>query len=141
MLGDALASFNPIYGQGMTAAACQAIALGAALAGGEDGLAKRFFRSAAKVIDAPWQLAVGSDLALPNVPGRRSPALRIMNAYIARLQRAAERDSQVSIAFIRVIHLVATPVSLLAPRVSLRVMFRGGRRFRYSWWPCFPGDD
>jgi len=55
-----------------------------------------------------------------------------MNTYIARLQRAAERDSQVSIAFIRVIHLVATPVSLLAPRVFLRVMFRGGRRFRYS---------
>jgi hypothetical protein len=36
-------------------------------------------------------------------------------------------DSQVSLAFIRVIHLVATPVSLFAPRVFLRVMFRGGR--------------
>jgi 2-polyprenyl-6-methoxyphenol hydroxylase-like FAD-dependent oxidoreductase len=128
LLGDALASFNPIYGQGMTAAACQAIALDAALAGGEDGLARRFFRAVAKVIDAPWQLAVGGDLALPNVPGPRPLALRIMNAYIARLQRAAERDSQVSIAFIRVIHLVAAPVSLLAPRVFLRVMFRGGRR-------------
>jgi hypothetical protein len=27
-----------------------------------------------------------------------------------------------------VIHLVAAPVSLFAPRVILRVMFRGGRR-------------
>ncbi len=128
LLGDALASFNPIYGQGMTAAACQAIALDAALADGEDGLARRFFRAAAKVIDAPWQLAVGGDLALPNVPGARPLALRIMNAYIARLQRAAERDSRVTIAFIRVMHLIAAPVSLLAPGVFLRVMFRGGRR-------------
>jgi 2-polyprenyl-6-methoxyphenol hydroxylase-like FAD-dependent oxidoreductase len=127
LLGDALASFNPIYGQGMTAAACQAIALDAALAGGDDGLARRFFRAAAKVIDAPWQVAVGSDLALPTVPGPRPLAARIINAYIARLQRAAVHDPQVSVAFIRVIHLVAPPVSLFAPRVFLRVMFQRAR--------------
>jgi 2-polyprenyl-6-methoxyphenol hydroxylase-like FAD-dependent oxidoreductase len=128
LLGDALASFNPIYGQGMTAAACQAIALDAALAGGEDGVARRFFRAAAKVIDAPWQLAVGGDLALPTVPGPRPLAVRIINAYIARLQRAAAHDAQVALAFIRVIHLVAAPASLFAPWVFLRVMFGGDRR-------------
>ena len=129
LLGDALASFNPIYGQGMTAAACQAIALDAALAGGEEGVAKRFFRAAAKVIDAPWQLAVGGDLALPTVPGPRPLAVRIINAYIARLQRAAAYDARVALAFIRVIHLVAAPASLFAPSVFLRVMFGGdGRR-------------
>jgi 2-polyprenyl-6-methoxyphenol hydroxylase-like FAD-dependent oxidoreductase len=128
VLGDALASFNPIYGQGMTAAACQAIALDAVLAGGEDGLARRFFRAAAKVIDAPWQLAVGGDLALPNVPGPRSLPVRIVNAYIARLQRAATHDAKIAVAFIRVIHLVAVPASLFSPGVLLRVMFSGGRR-------------
>jgi 2-polyprenyl-6-methoxyphenol hydroxylase-like FAD-dependent oxidoreductase len=128
LLGDALASFNPIYGQGMTAAACQAIALEATLAAGEDGLARRFFRAAAKVIDTPWQLAVGGDLALPTVPGPRPLATRVINAYIAWLQRAAVHDPQVSVAFIRVIHLVAAPVSLFTPRVFLRVMLRGGRR-------------
>jgi 2-polyprenyl-6-methoxyphenol hydroxylase-like FAD-dependent oxidoreductase len=128
LLGDALASFNPIYGQGMTAAACQAIALDAALAGGKDGLARRFFRAAAKVIDAPWQLAVGGDLALPNVPGPRALPVRIINAYIARLQRAATHDAKIAVAFIRVIHLVAAPASLFSPGVFLRVMFGGGRR-------------
>jgi 2-polyprenyl-6-methoxyphenol hydroxylase-like FAD-dependent oxidoreductase len=128
LLGDALASFNPIYGQGMTAAACQAIALDAALAGGEDGLARRFFRAAAKVIDTPWQLAVGGDLALPNVPGPRPLPVRIINAYIARLQRAATHDAKIALAFIRVIHLVAAPASLFSPGVFLRVMFAGGRR-------------
>ena len=127
LLGDALASFNPIYGQGMTAAACQAIALQTALAGSDEGLAKRFFRAAAKVIDAPWQLAVNSDLALPNVPGARPLAVRIVNAYVARLQRAATRDPKVSAAFVRVIHLVAAPASLFAPRIFLRVLFGGGR--------------
>lgn len=129
VLGDALASFNPVYGQGMTAAACQAIALDTALATGDENIARRFFPAAAKVIDAPWQLAVSSDLALPNVPGPRPLRVRIVNAYIARLQRAATHDPKVSAAFIRVIHLVAAPASLFAPRIFLRVIF-GGRRLR-----------
>ena len=122
LLGDALASFNPIYGQGMSAAACQAIALDTTLAAGDRNLARRFFRAAAKVIDVPWQLAVSSDLALPNVPGPRPLRMRIVNAYIARLQRAATHDPKVSAAFIRVIHLVAPPASLFAPWIFLRVM-------------------
>jgi len=128
LLGDALASLNPAYGQGMTAAACEAIALEAALADGEEGLARRFFRAAAKVIDVPWQLAVGGDLALPNVPGPRPLPVRIVNAYIARLQRAATHDARIAVAFIRVIHLIAPPASLFSPSVFLRVMFSGGRR-------------
>jgi 2-polyprenyl-6-methoxyphenol hydroxylase-like FAD-dependent oxidoreductase len=127
LLGDALASFNPIYGQGMTAAACQAIALDGALMGGKEGLAKRYLRAAAKVIDTPWQLAASSDLALPNVPGPRPLPVRIVNTYIARLHRAATQDPKVSVAFIRVIHLVAAPASLFAPRILLRVMVGGGR--------------
>lgn len=122
LVGDALASFNPIYGQGMTAAACEATALEAALAGDEDGLARRFFKAAAKVIDTPWQLAVGNDLALPNVPGPRPLSLRIINAYIARLQRAATHDVKIAAAFIRVISLVAAPASLFSPGIFLRVM-------------------
>jgi hypothetical protein len=112
----------------MTAAACEAIALEAALADGEDGLARRFFRAAAKVIDVPWQLAVGGDLALPNVPGPRPLPVRLVNAYIARLQRAATHDAKVAVAFIRAAHLVAPPTSLFSPGVFLRVMFAGGRR-------------
>jgi hypothetical protein len=111
----------------MSAAACQAIALDSAFAGSDEGLAKRFFRAAAKVIDAPWQLAVSSDLALPSVPGPRPLVVRIVNAYIARLQRAATHDSTVSAAFIRVIHLVSAPASLFAPRILLRVLFATGR--------------
>ena len=126
-MGDALASFNPIYGQGMTVAASEALALRAALAGGLDGLARRYFKAAAHVIDTPWQLAVGGDLALPQVPGPRPFPVKLINAYVARVQRVAVHDAVVAAAFVQVMHMLAPPPSLLAPALVWRV-WRGGRR-------------
>src|SRR3954468_9192738 len=80
---DAVCSFNPIYGQGMTVAALEALLLRRLLAsgdpaglGGTDQLARRFFAGAAKVIDGPWSIAVGTDLRFRQVTGRRTPKVR-----------------------------------------------------------------
>ena len=58
-IGDAVCSFNPIYGQGMTVAACEAMALGECLAAGDARLAQRFFKRAVRFIDVAWDTAVG----------------------------------------------------------------------------------
>lgn len=126
-MGDAITSFNPIYGQGMTVAACEALVLREQLARGVAGLPQRFFRGAAKVIDIPWQLAVGGDLSIDAVPGPRPLPVRVVNAYIARLYRVAPHDAVVSLAFQRVVHMLDQPASLFAPRVLWRVL-RGPRR-------------
>jgi 2-polyprenyl-6-methoxyphenol hydroxylase-like FAD-dependent oxidoreductase len=127
VMGDALASFNPIYGQGMTVAACEALALRSTLARGSDALARRFFKAAAKVIDVPWQIAVGGDLALPVVPGPRPLPVRLVNAYLARVHRVAVHDAEVAGAFVKVVHMLERPQTLFAPRVLWRVWRGGGR--------------
>jgi 2-polyprenyl-6-methoxyphenol hydroxylase-like FAD-dependent oxidoreductase len=126
VLGDALTSFNPVYGQGMTVAACEALALRDALGTGTQQLARRFFAAAAKIIDTPWQLAVGGDLALDRVAGARPLAVRVVNAYIARLYRVAPHDERVARAFLEVVHMMRPPASLFAPRIAWRVL-RGAR--------------
>ncbi|NRF69165.1 hypothetical protein HLB44_19400 [Aquincola sp. S2] len=120
-IGDSICSFNPVFGQGMSVAACEALALQQALQGGDAGLARRYFRSAAKSIDIAWQTAVGADLAIPSVQGERPLPVRLINAYIARLFDAAQTDAAVAVAFERVSHLLDAPPALLRPAMMARV--------------------
>lgn len=124
VMGDAHASFNPVYGQGMSVAACEALALHAALANGSGGIHRRFFRAAARIVDTPWQTAVAGDLAIASVPGERTRAIRFVNGYLARVMRAAPEDRSVALAFMKVAHMVAPPSSLFAPQVVARVLWR-----------------
>jgi 2-polyprenyl-6-methoxyphenol hydroxylase-like FAD-dependent oxidoreductase len=122
VFGDALCSFNPIYGQGMTVAAMEAVALGECLANGRDRLAKHFFAKASKIIDISWSAAVGNDLGFPEVEGPRTPMVRFLNWYIGKLHLAAHNDAQVSIAFLKVINMTVPPTSIMHPRIVWRVM-------------------
>ncbi|MCZ8382155.1 2-polyprenyl-6-methoxyphenol hydroxylase-like oxidoreductase [Mycobacterium sp. CPCC 205372] len=122
VLGDAICSFNPIYGQGMTVAALQAKALQDSLRAGTAGLARRYFRAAAEPIGVAWQFAVGGDLSLPEVEGHRSLSMKLMGRYVDRVQAASEHDVDVAEQFIRVVGLLDPPQRLLHPRIALRAL-------------------
>ena len=124
--GDALCSFNPIYGQGMTMACLEALALGECLSGGADGAARRFFRAASRLIDTPWGIAVGGDLQHPGVPGARPAQVRFVNWYVGKLYRAAQRDPDLAKTFLQVANLMRPPATLLRPQIALRV-WKGSR--------------
>jgi 2-polyprenyl-6-methoxyphenol hydroxylase-like FAD-dependent oxidoreductase len=121
VFGDALCSFNPVYGQGMTVACTEALALHESLAAGPQGIARRFFQVASKLIDIPWQMAVGSDLQHPGVEGKRTAQGRFINWYLAKLFHAAQHDAVLATKFLEVANLIKPPSSLMAPRIALRV--------------------
>lgn len=131
VIGDAICSFNPIYGQGMSVAALEALELSRAVADGTTGVALRFFKAAAVVVDTPWAIAAGSDLRIPEAVGPRSAGGTAINAYIAALRRAAQRDPALALAFFRVANLKALPPSLLRPTIVLRVLM--GHLSRIVW--------
>lgn len=123
VVGDAISSFNPIYGQGMSVAALEAVELDRVLREGSHDLAKRYFRRASKVIDNPWSIAVGNDLRIPEAKGKRTAALHFVNWYVSKLHRAAHRDSELGWAFIRVTNLLAPPPTIMHPRLAARVLW------------------
>lgn len=124
--GDALCSFNPIYGQGMSVAALEALTLRRHLERGSRPRPARVLRDLGRVVEVPWNMAAGGDLAFPEVEGHRTMQTRLVNRYIGRVQVAAARDAEIGRAFVRVAGLVDRPESLLRPRVVIRV-FRQSR--------------
>ncbi|MDT0531524.1 FAD-binding monooxygenase [Micromonospora sp. DSM 115977] len=127
VVGDAVCTFNPVYGQGMTVAALEALILRRHLAGGGAPRPRAFFADISRQLDAPWEVAAGGDLAHPRVEGPRPFKVRMANAYIARVHAAATRDSRVTDAFLRVAGLIDPPQAIMRPSVMLRVLRAGGQ--------------
>jgi 2-polyprenyl-6-methoxyphenol hydroxylase-like FAD-dependent oxidoreductase len=124
--GDAVASFTPVYGQGMTVAALDALALREALAGGPVGLSRRFTTAVGEIVDLVWDLSAGSDLALPYVSGPRPLRNRVLNRYVNMVTSACTVDPDVGVSFTRVVNMLDRPEALIAPRMVLGVV-RGAR--------------
>ncbi|SFR46218.1 FAD-dependent oxidoreductase [Halorubrum sodomense] len=123
VLGDAIASFNPIYGQGMSVAALEALALHETLASSGDGpLGKRFAERATDVVDIAWQMAVGSDAAFEATDGPTPPGASMFDTYLSRLVRQAHTDPRLSEAFYRVVGMEVAPTDLLRPGTVWRTV-------------------
>jgi 2-polyprenyl-6-methoxyphenol hydroxylase-like FAD-dependent oxidoreductase len=125
-VGDAVASFNPIYGQGMSAAALHASCLSEYLSRHPDlqAPATRFFELQKVVVDAAWAISAGSDAArldalsgadVPEETGRQRRAMD-------QILRATLADEQVCRAFENVAFMVAHPDSLADPVILERAI-------------------
>ncbi len=132
VFGDAMCSFNPVFGQGMTVACLEAEALEASLIAGLEGLWPRFIARATGVVNIPWTLAAGADLAYPETQGRRGLEVKFINAYIGRLLEAAWSDPKLVTAFHQVSNLVNPPTSLFAPEIVWRVLRNAKRPIPFT---------
>jgi 2-polyprenyl-6-methoxyphenol hydroxylase-like FAD-dependent oxidoreductase len=127
VLGDALCSFNPIYGQGMTSAALGAATLGEILgetrtAADRGTIGTRFHARFGRILDGVWMQTTSEDLRFPQAEGRRAWWLGLANAYTAKVYELSRTDPVVSRAFLEVMHLMQPPASLLRPAILGRVL-------------------
>jgi 2-polyprenyl-6-methoxyphenol hydroxylase-like FAD-dependent oxidoreductase len=133
VVGDAVCRFNPVYGQGMTVSALDAVALARALQrpGGlrAPAGAARLQAELAGHRTTPWLLAASSDFRFPEATGRRPLWLGLLNGYTAGVLELAGRVPGVHLRFTKVIGFRASPLALFHPAVALRVLgWRLGRR-------------
>ncbi|MGW3243491.1 FAD-dependent oxidoreductase [Streptomyces sp. NPDC001070] len=125
--GDAVCSFNPVYGQGMTVAVLGALALGRVLderGGLRPGLAAAAQRAVARAAEAAWMMAAGADRPYAEAGRATSPGLseRVQGWYFERLLARAAVDPVVGAVYRDVVTLTAPPTRMFSPVVALRTV-------------------
>jgi 2-polyprenyl-6-methoxyphenol hydroxylase-like FAD-dependent oxidoreductase len=127
-IADAACSYNPRFGQGMSAAAVSVKILNDCLVkyGVSDRLSDRLFSARARFQRTPWLFAAADDLRSPDTLGNLTAVLRLFNWYrpmVARCssQRIGKRLNEVT-QFVRLLS------SLFAPQIVSRLVVAAIRR-------------
>jgi 2-polyprenyl-6-methoxyphenol hydroxylase-like FAD-dependent oxidoreductase len=116
-IGGAICRFNPIYGQGMSAAVQQSRLLQTALAGAAyqsdplSAVQAAFMSNIEPILQTPWTMALNSDLAFPQTQATRPDHFERSQGAQAALLRTIVDDPIVHRAFVEVSHLLQ-PYSL-----------------------------
>lgn len=118
VMGDAVCSFSPAFGQGMSVSALQALCLRRVLAdssGEGEALAARWFRAVAAEIDDAWLITRLFDLAMPHVDdGGRIPT-RVLELATHTAMSVGARDARVGRQIARIAGLLDKPACVLDP--------------------------
>jgi 2-polyprenyl-6-methoxyphenol hydroxylase-like FAD-dependent oxidoreductase len=129
VIGDALCSFNPIYGQGMTLGAIAAETLHECLearfrAGepGVVGFADRFRETVARAMNRVWLQTTTADLRYDQTKGERSWWVAPLNGYAARIYELGWSDEDAATAFLEVMHHMEAPTRLFRPALVWKVV-------------------
>ncbi|MGW0862940.1 NAD(P)/FAD-dependent oxidoreductase [Streptomyces sp. NPDC002611] len=123
VLGDALASFNPVYGHGLAVAAQSALLLRDTVrrhGWAAPRLSRRIQKAVSRPVGAAWDLAIGQDVFYPGAT-EAGPTLRdrLVTAYVDRLMYTATGSGRIARRVTDVTSLERGAGVLLTPSVLL----------------------
>ena len=125
VLGDAVAVFNPFYGQGMTSSALGAEVLGDMLKHGkmEKGFTRKFQKRLAKAISLPWILGTSEDMRWPTTVGKRPDMItRMVQNHAQRVLLLGPKSSLATKSFLQMTHMVKSPAIIFHPVILLQLI-------------------
>jgi hypothetical protein len=133
--GDAVCAFNPIYGQGMTVSALDALTLARCLQEQQRSpradFEPHFQQQLAETVADAWLLATNQDLRFAGVRlkgARPNPGLRLLHRYLDLVLYSAIVDPEIAQAYFKVLMLANPPRSLVQPHMVARVLAVAGKR-------------
>ncbi|MHB9863680.1 NAD(P)/FAD-dependent oxidoreductase [Streptomyces sp. YIM S03343] len=142
VVGDAFATFNPVYGHGMSVAALHARALrdGLSRGGPRRGTARRTQQAVARAGRMAWLIATVQDARRPLTGGRRPVLARPVNRLVDRLHAAATHRIAAAEAVADLFTLSVSARTVLSPAVLLAIL-RGSRGHTHAAPPPFTPEE
>lgn len=136
VIGDANCVFNPVFGQGISAASLYVEALKTNLEiwsqkhpGELTGLSSAFQKSLPKALDLPWFLTNLIDLSYPQTIAKRPFGVTFFSWFFARTLDAVSRNPRLHKTFLEIMHLEKGVAALINPAFTLPVLFHGIKSF------------
>jgi 2-polyprenyl-6-methoxyphenol hydroxylase-like FAD-dependent oxidoreductase len=133
--GDAVCAFNPIYGQGMTVSAMDALTLDRCLQEQQKApkpdFEQRFQQELAKTVADAWLVSTSEDLRWSGITlqgARPAPGLGLMRRYMDLVLYSAVEDPQITQEYMAVLGMLNKPLSLARPRMIARVFWSAFKR-------------
>ena len=108
-MSEAVTSFNPMYGQGISLSAGQARAMRSGMSGGLDRLAPRYFEASEPLNQVGWSVMETRDLEHPSTVGERPADIENRWKMGAAIRKLAETDAEVHRLSVNVTHLLEHP--------------------------------
>ncbi|MET9958656.1 FAD-dependent monooxygenase [Streptomyces sp. NPDC006326] len=125
-VGDSVATFNPLYGQGMTVAAQGLLAVRALLRAkglAHPAIGREAQRALAPLVSTAWDLATSQDILYPGATGMKPRAgAGLLTAYVDRLMTGATTRQSLARALLQVITMNSSPAYWVRPSVVWDVL-------------------
>ncbi|MEH7308343.1 FAD-dependent oxidoreductase [Neobacillus drentensis] len=117
VMGDAFCRIDPVFGQGMSIAAFEAMALKKELQKAlqkkkRTQISKNAHRRFSKIIDVPWLIALTEDFRFTHTVGAQPFGLGFLKWYVKKVILACASNQKVYGRLINVLQLKAHPISL-----------------------------
>ncbi|MGG3623036.1 glutamate synthase [Bacillus gobiensis] len=125
IIGDAHCRFDPLFGQGMSVAAMQALELKSSLLQtkkADKGFSQSLHKKISKIIDVPWEMATTEALRHPEVKGARTFLQPYKQWYSKRVYELSASEPEIYIRLVRVMNLIRSPLHLFHPKVLFPIL-------------------
>lgn len=132
VLGDAVCAFNPVYGQGLTVAALDALTLQRCVKEQRgrtgnlhnlEGMALPFQRELVKNLETPWLMATNEDFRYPETQGAKPGRLtHLLHRYFDRVVVSSSKNVDLFRAFVLVSNLLKPPSMLFSPGIAAQAL-------------------
>jgi flavin-dependent dehydrogenase len=124
VVGDAHCRFDPVFGQGISVAAMEALELQSYFkyyAYSDKGFTKTFHKKISKLIATPWEMAITEAFRHPDINGNRPLIQPFKQWYSKKVYQLSAFDPEVYLRLVRVMNLIRSPFHLFHPKVGFAI--------------------
>ncbi len=129
LIGDTICRIDPFFGQGMSIAVLEALALQKLLhKGPRQKVPAAFHKKAAKIISPIWNMVITEDFRYPSTTGKKPFGLSIQQWYAKNIFLLSSQNQEVYDAFVKVMNLIRPITFLMTPNIIRSVLIHAFSR-------------